>query len=191
MYWSYMLSSIPGTGARGPIHKFVALPQPQWPWSPIHAQRRSVLCSTPDWSRQDQPGDRPVEQLTSNVATSQKSSTWPLIDEGRSVARASDLRIGLPNNPLRIRRCFMTSKLLKGRRSAMSQFPAWRTWVEIAFGARSVRGERPGFDAAGRLEGIHGDSGRGDLAVDELQPGGDGAVREQAFARADDEGEHP
>src|SRR4029453_11368476 len=34
-------------------------------------------------------------------------------------------------------------------------------------------------------------SGAGDLAVDELEPGWDGAIREQAFPRADDHREDP
>src|SRR5215470_18693072 len=58
-------------------------------------------------------------------------------------------------------------------------------------GARSVLRERSRDDLAGRLVCTDDDSCGGDLAVDELQPGGDGASREQAFARPDDEGKHP
>src|SRR2546430_5873265 len=59
------------------------------------------------------------------------------------------------------------------------------------FRARSFQRERSCDDLAGWLVRTDHDSSGGDLAVDELQPGGDGAVREQAFARPDDEGEDP
>src|SRR6266496_1593355 len=56
---------------------------------------------------------------------------------------------------------------------------------------QSVQRERSCDDLACRLVGADHDSGGGDLAVDELEPGGDGAVGEQAFARPDDEREDP
>src|SRR5215207_8680417 len=59
------------------------------------------------------------------------------------------------------------------------------------FRARSVQRERARDDPACRLVRTHHDPGGGDPAVEELQPGGDGAFREQALARADDEGEDP
>src|SRR5215470_11746704 len=46
----------------------------------------------------------------------------------------------------------------------------------------SVLCERPGDDLARRLVGADHDPGGGDLAVDEPQAGGDGAVGEQALA---------
>src|SRR2546423_5470602 len=57
--------------------------------------------------------------------------------------------------------------------------------------AWSVQRERSCDDLACRLVRTDHDSSGGDLAVDELQRAGDGAVREQAFARPDDEGEDP
>src|SRR2546426_1702090 len=59
------------------------------------------------------------------------------------------------------------------------------------FGARSVQRERSRDDLACRLVRTDHHSGGGDLAVDELEPDGDRAVREQAFARPYDEGEDP
>src|SRR3989449_3858267 len=59
------------------------------------------------------------------------------------------------------------------------------------FRARSFQRERSCDDLACRLVRTDHDSSSGDLAVDELQPGGDGAFREQAFARPDDDGEDP
>ena len=49
----------------------------------------------------------------------------------------------------------------------------------------------PVDDLAGRLVGAHHDAGGRDLAVDELQPGGDRAVREQALARPEHERGRP
>ena len=57
--------------------------------------------------------------------------------------------------------------------------------------ARSVERERSGDDLAGRLVRTDHDARGRDGAVDELQTGGDGAVREQALARPKDEGEDP
>ena len=51
--------------------------------------------------------------------------------------------------------------------------------------------ERSCDDLACRLVRSDRDSSRGDLAVYELQPGGNGAFREQAFAGPDDEREDP
>src|SRR5947207_11006116 len=67
-----------------------------------------------------------------------------------------------------------------------------RRWRALEAGAaRSVRRERSCDDLACRLVRADHDPGGGDRAVDELQRGGDGAVREQALARPDDEGEDP
>src|SRR5829696_976174 len=57
--------------------------------------------------------------------------------------------------------------------------------------APSVQRERSCDDLACRRVRTDNDSSGGDLAVEEPQPGGDGAFREQAFTRPDDEGEDP
>ena len=53
---------------------------------------------------------------------------------------------------------------------------------------RSVQRERSGDDLACRLVGADHDSSSGERAVDEPQPRGNGALREQSFARPDHRG---
>src|SRR5688572_26908161 len=55
----------------------------------------------------------------------------------------------------------------------------------------SVQCERPCDDLAGGPVGAHHNTCGGCLAVDQLQPGGDGAIAEQALSGPDDEGEDP
>src|SRR5215471_2624924 len=75
--------------------------------------------------------------------------------------------------------------------TAAGESASWRAPATGSAGAGSVQRERSGHDLARRLVRTDDDPGAGDLAVHELQARRDGAIREQALARPDDQGEDP